>query len=637
MKARPTGTVCPALALVLLIGITSPAVGQVIGALEDPEHLGIDAYVDILSAQIEQDRGLLTFTIETRGEIPTTLPAPEDSITYLWFVDADDDPNTGQFHGDFGSDFNVRAVVSETQGGGWVDVCGNLPGGGGGEVTIAGNLIRITVGLPQIANPEHFPWRCSTFQMRNGTYAPGNPFTVIDTATPAPYTSPARVAITTPLLMLIPEVSGQLEIEVRDTAGALLPTEDYHLICQSDNEAVATVDEYGLVTAHPTAFEHGETAYVTVSADGIPSGNTAVIRVTGTDLGVSHEMYDGIDVGLYLPPQIEGVDLDQITTDYQVASVMNLAYTAQQTAMGTTPFRGGKQYIVLDVTDNPATVPCGMSGNPVRLGWLYGNPSYNCYLVGLPGEGVPRWGVMFHEIGHNFNWVSLSFGQFVSVDWTSGFCYSEGLATLCGMWSHRSLMTCGPGLGQIAHDSIDADYTDSDIYQRQCLANYQLAGAEYADLTPDVLDGILWEMYDAYGVKAWFDLLSTFTPPEEPLPYPLAGEVQQATWFVAALSASAGIDLRATFVADYGFPIDNAAWPDILAAVQARIDARPWQPPIVCDLDCDGDVDLSDLAAVLGVYGACEGEPNYNPYADFDDSGCVELSDLAELLGHYGT
>ena len=52
--------------------------------------------------------------------------------------------------------------------------------------------------------------------------------------------------------------------------------------------------------------------------------------------------------------------------------------------------------------------------------------------------------------------------------------------------------------------------------------------------------------------------------------------------------------------------------------------------------DGDRDVDLADLAALLGAYGVCAGDPNYDPNADFDASGCVDLWDLLRLLSNYG-
>lgn len=54
------------------------------------------------------------------------------------------------------------------------------------------------------------------------------------------------------------------------------------------------------------------------------------------------------------------------------------------------------------------------------------------------------------------------------------------------------------------------------------------------------------------------------------------------------------------------------------------------------DLDGDGDVDLADLAVMLGAFGRCLGDPQYNAAADLDSNGCVDLGDLSVLLGNFG-
>lgn len=54
------------------------------------------------------------------------------------------------------------------------------------------------------------------------------------------------------------------------------------------------------------------------------------------------------------------------------------------------------------------------------------------------------------------------------------------------------------------------------------------------------------------------------------------------------------------------------------------------------DIDGDGHVGLSDLASLLSGFGACAGDPAYNPLADLDGDHCVGLSDLAVLLGNFG-
>ena len=53
------------------------------------------------------------------------------------------------------------------------------------------------------------------------------------------------------------------------------------------------------------------------------------------------------------------------------------------------------------------------------------------------------------------------------------------------------------------------------------------------------------------------------------------------------------------------------------------------------DTNCDGRVNLTDLAQLLGYYGQSSGA-TYG-VGDLDDDDDVDLADLATLLGHYGT
>jgi hypothetical protein len=59
----------------------------------------------------------------------------------------------------------------------------------------------------------------------------------------------------------------------------------------------------------------------------------------------------------------------------------------------------------------------------------------------------------------------------------------------------------------------------------------------------------------------------------------------------------------------------------------------------ICRIDFNTSraVDLSDLARLLGAYGLCTDDNDYDPVCDIQDSyGCIDLADLALLLGKYG-
>lgn len=582
VRPRIALAVVPAVVALWLSGASAPADAEIIGTLVDPQHPSVEPAMDILIASIDQNHGRLTFSMQVRGAIPTSLPNPEDTITFLWFVDTDKNAATGQPHGDLGSEFNVRAVIGQVYGGGFVDICGSVPGGGTGSVTVDGDEVRLVIYMPQIGNPHDFYWKCVSFRVTNGSHQPGNPETARAYADALPYTPVARVTVTTPLLALCPAgpATGQLAVELRDAAGHILPNQEHDLAFHSTHEQVATVDANGLVTAIAPPQEHWQTPYIEAWGDGVMAHNSAVIRVTNVDLGLTWRMYPSAHLSYFIVPLIEGVDLDGITRNYQVVEATERAWTEQTLMIGTVPGEGTHQYLVLDVTNDPVTCPCGASGNPIRLGWLYGQPVHNsCYIVNDPLNRIPQWFVYFHELGHNFTCACNSFNLFcMGPSGPHNSTYCEGLASLAALWCARAIVEAPQGLGPLAVTNIEASFQGQVAYFQQRLDEYLDAGADYETVEPNALDGILCAMEATWTRRVWFDLMSTFLPAPDPLPVALDTKEKQATWFVAAMSVSTGQDQRALFRDVYGFPVDEGAWPEIFAAVATRIAARSWDP-----------------------------------------------------------
>jgi hypothetical protein len=146
------------------------AADQIIGQITDPCNLSIDGYTDVLSARVERNGTKLTFVMEMRGNIPNAsqLPDYNDTITYIWLVDADNNPATGQDSGGAGSEFNVRAVLSQNPlfAGGYVDIVGALTDsgvGGTGTVDVDANRISVTIDRSQLASVRRLHWRSNAW------------------------------------------------------------------------------------------------------------------------------------------------------------------------------------------------------------------------------------------------------------------------------------------------------------------------------------------------------------------------------------------------------------------------------------------------------------------------------------------
>ncbi len=157
---------------VSLMCCQSISAGQVIGYMTDPYNYSISDYTDIIEAWVEKDGTDLTFVMVMRGTIPSASELGyDDSLTYIWLVDADNDPTTGQ--SPVGSEFNIRVVISQNPAlaGGYVDVVGSMTGGGSGTVDVNDNKIQITIDRSQIGAVRRLYWQCDAWEDIGGVYS----------------------------------------------------------------------------------------------------------------------------------------------------------------------------------------------------------------------------------------------------------------------------------------------------------------------------------------------------------------------------------------------------------------------------------------------------------------------------------
>jgi len=150
--------------------------------------------------------GVLQFWMEL-AEPPITDPDAGHGTTYVWFVDSDCNPATGQAHGALGSEYNIRAVVQNHvwEGTGHVDGIDGRPSCEA-PMLVDGTKVFVLVTLDKIGNPPRFTWNCGTSAW-NGSQ---KYLTEVNTFIPSALTlsdgQPSRVIIE-PILMLRQGVS----------------------------------------------------------------------------------------------------------------------------------------------------------------------------------------------------------------------------------------------------------------------------------------------------------------------------------------------------------------------------------------------------------------------------------------------
>ena len=159
---------------VFCLCLSSLVSGMVLDQLTDPVEECLAPFLDIIEARIESDAGNLTFIMRLRAAPSTLLKSPDDALIFIWMIDADCNPNTGQAWGSLGADFKITAKINQHNSVGSVNVLGSMPGGGTGTVAIADDTLRVTIETRQIGVPTEFNWCVTSLAFVDGRFGSGN-------------------------------------------------------------------------------------------------------------------------------------------------------------------------------------------------------------------------------------------------------------------------------------------------------------------------------------------------------------------------------------------------------------------------------------------------------------------------------
>ena len=246
---------------------------------------------------------------------------------------------------------------------------------------------------------------------------------------------------------------------------------------------------------------------------------------------------------------------DSLLTRYGMLDILDEAYDCERELTGVRPVGGDSVRYVFNAFYDGAAI----EGDPISLGpGMWGNR--------------PQWFVYFHELGHNYMNVSARFRQLYPLEMNlppgplpTNILYYEAWASLPAMYVFERLERWDS-----TDQALKSGLADARREWSSTKGRFERAWSAfkekptYSSLNPDVVDGMFLELKDRFGWEMFRRFFALMRPPNDPLELfnaRLEGDsrdlrTSRTTLTIAALSASAGSDLRPEFTR-WGFPIDD--------------------------------------------------------------------------------
>jgi hypothetical protein len=509
----------------------------------------------------------------------------KENVTYIWFLDADNNPQTGQQpQTGIGSDYNIQAMYNIKNGwsGAVFDILGNK--GFNGNVFYENNSVYLIVPKNQLTLQNSARALFRSFDDKNN-FDEGAQTTIV-------FNSPL-VSIN-PMINFTNELfNGRLNMPVVYTnknnpsilKDFIINNEIlYSIDNPEDNPNMVNLENYNLLDKTQNYSDIVGVSYISFFFKnyGVVS-NTTVILIGDPFIG----NFSAFVIPADLIPKNEGnpnvpgeLPFGEMMKKYNVASIADTAWTIQRSLVGVAEYSEDYEPLIIGF-DYPV---CGLAGFPVLLG-------YGC--IETPSS-EPFWGVIFHETGHNQ--VSHIFG---ADPWTfngqnakrfSGMqvpYYSEGFASLNGLYALQEMIKYPDkyGINNVTLISLKSYFQGMRGYLTNIcdrpdypcsIQDYEQRGSPFGIMSADVIDGIFIYLAENNSLNSFgWEVYPRFYKAFLPSDYNLAidDSLKGNTFFIAGLSSATGTDLRPMFK-KWNFPINDTYFNEIYPKLTSLINAQ---------------------------------------------------------------
>jgi len=272
--------------------------------------------------------------------------------------------------------------------------------------------------------------------------------------------------------------------------------------------------------------------------------------------------------------------------------------------------------MLFGVTYNPPTH--GASGNPLRIG-----------DSAVPKDGIPRVGIILHEMNHTFQSLPMCFRQFG----TPGGFYKETLSEWAKQSTYHIILSEHKDeISQTACGMLETSRDESREIHRQWYEQYIEQGCPFdysvTMFGSQPLVHLIYEYSNAHGwdrIRRFMDHFQYGYIPDLARIFASYGGIglieNKVTMMAAAVSSTFHTDVREDFNR-LNFPLNNSLYDDLMDLFTAS------QP----DFNGDGTVDIKDLLRIIESWGQDDPAVDIAP-PPFGD-GIVDAMDL-ELLMNY--